>query len=438
MAHRSVRAGVAALLVLVLGAATAYAQTVGPNVDLSPDPLAAEHQRGGLQAEPDLAIDPNDPQHLVATVQEGRFHSGGGALAIAYATSTDGGSTWATGLLPGLTEASGGAFDRASDPVAAIGPDGTAFVASLLFNADDPDTAIAVSRSSDGGITWEEPVAIATTDDPGSYWDKEWIVADPTTGSLYVVWKDFTGIGDGGPMLMSRSTDGGDTWTGPRSITPDRNAFAAQPLVLPNGRFAVVYSVHRERIRIIRSRDGGETFGRPRTIAVMQPSVLPGLRTGDGLPSATVDPVTGAIHVAWQDDRRDASDVFTVGSTDGGRSWTEPRRVNRSPRGEAQFLPDVSAFGGVVHVFYHDGTDAGSDADLFTFSYSRSVDGGTNFGAPVTVGDIAFSSSAAASTTQGAMFGDYMGSAAGPATAHAVWVDTRDGQPDLYTASVGP
>lgn len=438
MTNRVLRTAVAALLVSVLGAAVASAQAAGPNVNLSPDPLAGTHARGKLQAEPDLAIDPNDPQHLVAAVQEGRFHSGGGALAIAFATSTDGGSTWATGLLPGLTDASGGTYDRASDPVAAVGPDGTAYVASLLFNEDNPDTAIAVSRSSDGGITWPEPVAVATTDDPSSFWDKEWIVADPVDGSLYVAWKDFTGFGDGGPMLLSRSTDGGDTWSTPRSITPNHNAFAAQPLVLPNGRLAVVYSVHREKIRIIRSRDGGQTFGRARAVAVMQPSVLAGLRTGDGLPSATVDPVTGVIHVAWQDGRRDASDVSSVRSTDGGRTWTEPRRVNRSPRGEAQFLPDVSASGSVVHVFYYDGTDDASDADLFTFSYSRSVDGGANFGAPVVVGDTSFPASAAASTTQGLMFGDYIGSAAGPAGAYAVWIDTRDGQPDMYTAGVGP
>src|SRR5262245_52684840 len=56
---------------------------------------------------------------IVATYQVGRVFDGGGC-AIGFATSTDNGATWTTGLLPGITKFSGGGtYDRASDPAVA-------------------------------------------------------------------------------------------------------------------------------------------------------------------------------------------------------------------------------------------------------------------------------------------------------------------------------
>src|SRR5512135_3754788 len=56
---------------------------------------------------------------IVATYQVGRVYDGG-ACAIGFATSTNNGATWTTGLLPGLTKYSGGgAYDRATDPAVA-------------------------------------------------------------------------------------------------------------------------------------------------------------------------------------------------------------------------------------------------------------------------------------------------------------------------------
>src|SRR4029453_3673327 len=77
------------------------------------------------QAEPHIAVDPNDPEIVVAVFQQGRFIAGGGSVGPGYATSQDGGRSWIAGDLPGLTVAVGGIFERASDPAVAIGPDGS-------------------------------------------------------------------------------------------------------------------------------------------------------------------------------------------------------------------------------------------------------------------------------------------------------------------------
>ena len=55
---------------------------------------------------------------IVSTFQVARIFSGGGA-DIGWATSTDAGTTWTNGFLPGITTFDGGTFSAASDPVVA-------------------------------------------------------------------------------------------------------------------------------------------------------------------------------------------------------------------------------------------------------------------------------------------------------------------------------
>src|ERR1700691_1712492 len=53
---------------------------------------------------------------IVSAFQVARWYSGGGA-DIGFSTSTDGGTTWVRGYLPGLTQNyKGGSFYTASDP----------------------------------------------------------------------------------------------------------------------------------------------------------------------------------------------------------------------------------------------------------------------------------------------------------------------------------
>jgi len=47
------------------------------------------------QVEPYIAMDPNNANHIVAVMQQGRFPDGG-SVGPGYATSQDGGKTWVT------------------------------------------------------------------------------------------------------------------------------------------------------------------------------------------------------------------------------------------------------------------------------------------------------------------------------------------------------
>src|SRR5437588_1606714 len=87
--------------------------------------IARDTLKGGetnTQIEPDIAMDPNNPNDIVAVSQQGRFKTGGSADP-GFSASLDGGATWTDGNLPGLTKRVGGPFDRGSDVSVVFGPD---------------------------------------------------------------------------------------------------------------------------------------------------------------------------------------------------------------------------------------------------------------------------------------------------------------------------
>ena len=113
--------------------------------------------------EPDVAVSPIDKNVAVAAAHDSRY-SDGGAVDISVAWTSNGGATWQHLPVQGITTATGGPYDRASDPVVAFGPDGTAYLSVLLIDASTCPSAVAVLRSTDGGQTWSKPFYAHTSD----------------------------------------------------------------------------------------------------------------------------------------------------------------------------------------------------------------------------------------------------------------------------------
>ena len=85
---------------------------------ISSDPYTNTSSQHRSQVEADSFAFGNT---IVATFQTGRFFDGG-ASNIGWSTSTNGGRTWVTGVLPGTTVFQGGPWDRISDPAVAYDP----------------------------------------------------------------------------------------------------------------------------------------------------------------------------------------------------------------------------------------------------------------------------------------------------------------------------
>ena len=176
------------------------------------------------EVEPYVAINPHNPSNLVAAWQQDRF-SDGGAHGLVAGSSMDGGKHWTEHTLRfsvcGGGTGHGGDYARASDPWVSISPDGTAYVISISFTGNTLQAgssgAVLVSRSTDGGATWSDPATLIH-DGASAFNDKEAITADPNDSHfVYAVWDRLTS-NDHGAAMFARSIDGGATWRPAASI----------------------------------------------------------------------------------------------------------------------------------------------------------------------------------------------------------------------------
>ncbi len=453
----------AALTTVVWAAAspaTAGPLTASVPVAISgPSPFAACTVGGFLdgvntvngEVEPWVAVNPTNTADIIAVFQQDRW-SNGGSHGLLAAVSHNGGATWSRtfphfSTCAGGTPANGGNYDRSSDPWVTFGPDGTAYFASLSVSADLVISALLVSRSTDGGDTWRQPVTVGRDTSGSNFNDKESITADPTRpGTVYLVWDrtrkpgqtegqgDFHAFSFRFDIMFSMSTDHGRTWSAPRDILArnrNESTFGNQVAVLPDGTLVDVFELSKGsgvqpsenafHFAAIRSTDGGQTWSRPILIAtdqsvpVVDPTTGAPIRVGRGLPDVGVDPRSGALSVVWADGRFSGGahdDIVVSHSTDGGVTWSAPVRVNASPAGTAAFTPSVEvAADGTIGVSYYDFRNDTSDPSALQTDYflTRSQDGGVSWGSETRITRGSFDMLTAPITSRGLFVGDYQG-----------------------------
>src|SRR5437763_8314998 len=213
----SLALGVAAAAALVLTLAASANVCV---LIIATDPFTNSTSQHKTIVEPDTY---SFGSTIVTAAQFGRFFDGG-ASDIGWATSTNNGTSWTSGVMPGITGFTNppGPYARVSDPsVAFDSRHGVWMISSLALNASVSGAAVIVSRCPNGGLTWGNPVTVhpaGAGEDPG----KNRTVCDNTTtspfwGSCYTQWDDF---GHGNRFRAAYSRNGGVSWT--LSPTPNQ------------------------------------------------------------------------------------------------------------------------------------------------------------------------------------------------------------------------
>ncbi|MDX1611271.1 MAG: sialidase family protein [Candidatus Thermoplasmatota archaeon] len=438
---------------------------------------------GGPGAEVSLAANPTDPLNLVGGSKD--FTLGEDARCGQYNvwsgvyTSQDGGRTWAHDLLPGHPgddrETALSQYACGSDPVLAFAPNGTLYYSSIhVTQAEEnegpfpPQTApvtgypienagIAVTRSLDGGQTWEDPVVHGHKEAGEGIFDKQWIAVDPTTGQIYISYID-TGEG---AFFLQRSDDGGLTFTDPmRIFEPEDSA-----VLLSGPQFGQIAVDHAGTVHFTywftddtgetagiwhrASMDQGETFSERHAVAPFYPvfdlEVTHKYRIVPN-PALAVDPQDGTLYVAYPFYADDGSgnvpsgnmDAYVVASHDGGTTWEAPVKVNDELAAPAngQWMQAIQVGpDGTVHTTWMDYRDDPAGQEAYVY-YAYSQDQGRTWSDNQRVSDVPFDGEGGYHQSGAGTIGDYMGLAVTEHAVHPFWADTRNGQNDVFAAII--
>jgi hypothetical protein len=408
---------IAALLLPAAGASAATAVQVSSDPYTQATCAASALTNHHAEVEPDTF---NWGSTIVSAFQVGRIYDGG-ACAIGFATSTNNGSTWTHGRLPGITKYfGGGPNDRATDVSVAYDAKHGVWLASSLTLLESPSVignSVVTSRSTDG-LTWSNPFTTAT----GGDLDKNWIVCDNTStspfyGNCYTEWDDH---GAGNLLQMSTSADGGQIWSAPS--TNNTGVIGGQPLVRPNGTVIVpIDNASETAVGAFSSTDGGATWSAPTTIAVIKHHTVAGRLREGPLPSAEIDGA-GRVYVVWNDCRfRKAckvNDLVLSHSLNGtGTSWSAVSRVpiDAVTSNVDHFIPGLAVDGttsgntahlGLTYYFYPPRSTA------LSVGFISSANAGSTWSSPQTILS-GMPSTWAATTSQGRMVGDYISTSYG-------------------------
>jgi hypothetical protein len=344
-----------------------------------------------------------------------------------------------------------------------------AFPSSVAFPSITAPPVLAVSRSMDDGVHWAAPVVASSTTNPVDFNDKDYVWADanensPFFGTVYASWTLFKGKpGFPEPIVFSRSTDGGKTWSHAMPLSSSASNRAVgfrQDSFIRTGPDGTVYvfwkgtlNKHFEQLVAI-SHDGGASFSKPIPVAaVSPPSREPGSSfRHDAYPSVDVNRVSGAIYLAWvnQDEASATTLIDFIESSDGGKTWSAPITVGGRAEVENAFFPSLAASPDGHHVFVAwagqtwkpPGTAPGAGVVSQSAAYNLRTDGVWSGTEPLSTTSGDPDGSSWPQPLEPQFLGDYATAASNNSTAWFVWTDTRNAAPcaavDAFRSGTAP
>jgi hypothetical protein len=491
---------VVAVVALALG--TAVPASAAPDVRLTVDNAPGSYTRydGGTDNsiagcstgrrphnEPSVAIDPTNPDIIVAGANDYCRQTVGGDVWAGYYRSTNGGLAWSQSLLPGYPgdespagQASpvSGKCVAAGDPTQSFDAEGRLFYAFICFNRTKPiNGAVYVARYLNHGATYDRTVLVKSGTPSGLFGtglfqDKINLTADqtagPTSGNVYVAWSQYNGFAPNNSVLFSRSTDHGLTYSRPVKVTPVEHGTAsfADLAVGPDGSVYLTYLTYPSSSRpswdiwLTRSTNGGVSFGAVRHIATIEafdsnqfsgnnfydcgdgPFACPtGFTYSRFFSSSAVAADEAGVHVVYAAEKPSGQSKIFVRNSPDGLTWpTAPRTVDNVRVGH-QWFPDIASADGVLTVIFNDSredpayspnrppgnTAAGvNSGDVVNAFVAQSADGGVTW----TETKVSSHGSNYGWKTHGSQrvgfWGDYNYVSAVPGAIQVTWTDSRD------------
>jgi hypothetical protein len=416
--------GISPALVSRLGPYTSYQVNVDAN---------GNNRVGDAANEPSICVDRHNPNRM--SIGWRQFNSVASNFREAgFAYTTNGGTRW---IAPGVLE--NNVFR--SDPVLNSDTAGRFFYLSLVQNFFDD-----LWRSITGGQSW-------TRAGPADGGDKQWFTIDNTNSSghgfQYQSWS--TDGNNYGGRQFTRSTDGGLTWLDPINI-PNSPAWGTLDVDSAGNLFIGGVNLSTGRIWCVRSTNAKNgavvpTFDRSTAVNL----------GGDIVFSEPINPegLVGQVFVAV--DRSgtstnnnvymlasvqpsgftNGSDVMFARSTNGGITFSAPRRINNDAVNHAKWhwFGTISvAPSGRIDVVWYDTRNSPNNVTSQLF-YSFSIDGGNTWSPNVAVSNL-FNPFIGYPNQQ--KIGDYITVVSDDDSANVAYAATFNGEEDIYYVRIRP
>jgi hypothetical protein len=271
-------------------------------------------------------------------------------------------------------------YDYVDDPAVALDGNGAAVVAWVNQRQKD----VLLQRYDVAGKPqFTKPVNVSRTPAVFSWLPR--VVLSPTQSkAVFVLWQEiiFSGGTHGGDILFTRSIDGGATFSeavnlsnskagdGKGRISKNGWHNGSLDLVLTrDGVLVAAWTEYEGPLWVSRSEDGGATFSKPERVAgggEAKPARAPALAVSRD----------NVVYVAWTLGEDNAADIRVASSHDNGRTFSEPTVVAQT-KGYSDAPKLVVGKDRTVHLVHAE--SFGGPADPSRVVYTRSRDQGRTF-----------------------------------------------------------
>jgi hypothetical protein len=423
------------------------------------NPAADSLANQTTQSETTIAKDAVTGNLIVGWNDSGAFTGAPGNSFTGWGVSTNGGTSWTDmGPFPPLTAND---WSLGDPSLANHNATGSTYFATLACAASTCNLEkLEVAKSTNGGLTFPQRVNPV----PLGIWDKDLIAVDNTggvrDGNVYLVATDFSD----GQIKFVRSTNRGVTWSAPVALNAghagcDTGAF---PFVGPDGTIYVTWQDFgciggQPGIEMTKSTDGGVTWSPFTTVSLAsfaqddsatafcgRPALNGNVRITN-FPQMGASPINSSrVYVTWnaKPSASDDADVFFSRSTNGGATWSAPIRLNDDSSASDQFMPALNvAADGTILVTWYDRREDSANLNMRPWGV-LSFDDGASFTANFPIGDTLYPPAVNFDPVVASCYvGDYnwiTHDAAG--NFHLTWGDNRDTvgsrhDPDVFYAT---
>jgi len=333
----------------------------------------------------------------VAYITTVKTSSNGATGVIALQSSTNGGATWSA-ITEAVKSALGGLADKdwmQIDTTSSSPRANTIYISTTQFNQSESQSQIWVAHSTNGGATFTNVAVSGKSSMPNVVQFSD--LAIGADGTVYVTWLGCTASGSNdncagtrAKLMLSKSTDGGTTWT--------KQAVMAKAQLAPDACSCAYYG------------------NLPNTSEPM--SNIPAIAVDD-----TTGPKAGTLYVTYYKWTGAFMQVEVISSTNGGATWSAPSQPAPPSDTHDQFFPWIGVSDtSKVGVTWLDRRNDPANINYQSFS-GESSNG-------VTYSNVELDSAPSNPFNDGfngKFLGDYAGNIWTRKTFYAAWPDTRSG-----------